>query len=170
MVVIFGWGRGDADDRGEVAPLQCPHCHNGVFLHWIKSNKQVSLFFVPLYSYGTDEYLACPICHTGLQLKPGQRALVERMHQTTSLYRRGGFTEDVYRANAERFWAEMDVPWSQAVGGAAPAAQVGASTGDPTAPPEVSISERLLGLARLNAQGVLTDEEFAAAKRRLLGD
>jgi len=32
-----------------------------------------------------------------------------------------------------------------------------------------SLSDRLVGLARLHANGTLTDEEFAAAKRKILG-
>ena len=42
MVVIFGWGAGEARDLGEVAPLVCPNCHNQVFLHQIHSEKPVS--------------------------------------------------------------------------------------------------------------------------------
>ncbi len=32
MVVVFGWGTGEAQDLGEVAPTTCPNCHNEVFL------------------------------------------------------------------------------------------------------------------------------------------
>ena len=37
------------------------------------------------------------------------------------------------------------------------------------APPEEDSSAKLQELAQLHAQGVLTDEEFAAAKAKLLG-
>jgi membrane protease subunit (stomatin/prohibitin family) len=37
------------------------------------------------------------------------------------------------------------------------------------APPEEDDSAKLQNLAQLHAQGVLTDEEFAAAKAKLLG-
>ncbi len=39
----------------------------------------------------------------------------------------------------------------------------------PAAPAEESLSDQLARLADLKAQGVLTDEEFTAAKARLLG-
>ena len=39
----------------------------------------------------------------------------------------------------------------------------------PAAPPEEDSSAKLQELAQLHAQGVLTDEEFAAAKAKLLG-
>ena len=39
----------------------------------------------------------------------------------------------------------------------------------PAPPPEEDSSAKLQELAQLHAQGVLTDEEFAAAKAKLLG-
>lgn len=39
----------------------------------------------------------------------------------------------------------------------------------PPAEPEDDSSEKLQNLAQLHAQGVLTDEEFAAAKAKILG-
>ena len=48
MVLIFGWGAGQAQDFGEVAPTTCPVCHNEVFLHHVKSDKSFSLYFIPL--------------------------------------------------------------------------------------------------------------------------
>ena len=39
----------------------------------------------------------------------------------------------------------------------------------PAPPPEQDSSAKLQELAQLHAQGVLTDEEFAAAKAKLLG-
>ena len=42
--------------------------------------------------------------------------------------------------------------------------------GDPatTPPVEVDFADRIATLGRLHADGILTDEEFSAAKRRLL--
>ena len=70
MVVIFGWGAGEAKDLGEIAPTTCPNCRNQVFLHHIRTNKQVSRYFIPMASYGGSEYLSCPICRHGMQLRP----------------------------------------------------------------------------------------------------
>ena len=83
MVVIFGWGAGKAQDLGEVAPTTCPNCHNQVFLHHIQSDKQVSLYFIPIMPYGSNEYLACPICRYGLQIGPSQRQAVVKMKGAT---------------------------------------------------------------------------------------
>ena len=79
MVLLFGFGPGEAKDLGEVAPVTCPNCHNNVFLHHLQSKKAVRLYFVPVVPYGTDEYLLCPICNRGLQLKDGQQAAVGAM-------------------------------------------------------------------------------------------
>ena len=177
MVVIFGWGAGDAQDLGEVAPAICPNCHNHVYLHHIRSEKKVSLYFVPLIPYGTDEYLACPTCRQGLQLRPEQRSEVQSMQATTSQFRRGRFPAEAYGTRVERFWRALGVAQSghQVVRpaptippppppqGRAPAASLA-----PTQPSTASLTDRLQGLAKLHADGILTDEEFAAAKRRLL--
>ena len=175
MVVIFGWGSGEAQDMGEVAPVVCPNCHNDVFLHDIRSNKQISLYFVPLASYGSDEYLACPICRHGLQIQQGRRPAVDRMRAATTLYRRGQLREDYYRSQVDQFWRLLGVAPSgqQVIHPAAtipplaqPATSPAAATNAPAAPP--TIADQLQGYAKLHADGVLTDEEFAAAKRRLL--
>jgi uncharacterized protein YbaR (Trm112 family) len=183
MVVIFGWGAGEGKDLGETAPLACPNCRNEVFLHHIRSEKRVSLYFVPLIPYGTDEYLACPVCRHGLPVPKERRAVVERMRAQTGSYRRGRIPEATYRAGVARFWSQMGVtaaamaPPAAGPPGPAPAARSGprpASATRPAAGPSPAratpnLAEQLAGLARLHADGVLTDEELAAAKRRLLG-
>ena len=176
MVVIFGWGSGEAQDMGEVAPVVCPNCHNDVFLHDVRSTKRISLYFVPLASYGGDEYLACPICRHGLQIQQGRRPAVDRMRAATTLYRRGQLRQDYYRSQVDQFWRLLGVAPSgqQVIHTAAtippaqPATTPPAATGDPASAPP-SIVDQVQRYARLHADGVLTDEEFAAAKRRLLG-
>ncbi len=178
MVVIFGWGEGEAKDLGEVAPVTCPNCHNEVFLHLITSTKRVSLYFVPLAQYGSNEYLACPICRHGLQLAPGQRQAADQMRAATSMFRRGAVPQDYYLATVEAFWAKLGVaPSGQQVLRPAPtvppplSGEAAAPTAGPSGPsgPSPSLAGQLEGLAQLHAEGVLTDDEFAAAKRRLLG-
>ena len=173
-MLIFGWGAGEAQDLGEVAPAVCPNCHNHVFMHHIKSEKKVSLYFVPLIPYGTDEYLSCPTCRHGLQLRPEQRAEVGSMQAATSQYRRGQYLADAYAARVERFWRMLGVAPSgaQVVRPSQPVqpspTPLPAATTTPPPPVGAALEDRLRGLARLHANGALTDEEFAAAKRRLL--
>ena len=176
MVLIFGWGRGEAQDRGEVAPLACPNCHNEVFLHEVESKKQVSLYFIPVVGYGSDEYLLCPICGHGLQVLPVHRTAVDEMRATTARFRRHGMTEDAYRTEVVRFWGRMGIHTAAAAATPPPATPTAPRAG-PASPPAASppppagssdLTDQLTGLARLHAEGVLTDEEFAAAKRRLL--
>ncbi len=174
MVVIFGWGAGEAQDFGEVAPTTCPNCHNDIFLHDIRSEKRVSLYFVPLVPYGSNEYLACPIGRHGLQLRPEQRGAVDAMRASTSLMRRGALRGDSYRSKVEQFWRTLGVaPSGRQV--VHPAPTVPPSEASPAGPAAIaspvtrSLGDQLQGLARLHADGVLTDDEFAAAKRRVLG-
>ena len=172
MVVIFGWGSGEARDLGEVAPLDCPNCHNQVFLHQIHSDKRVSLYFIPVMPYGSNEYLACPICRAGMELGPQHRAVVDRMRIGTRIFRQGGMDPAQYQAQVDQFWGTMGVnpSGSPATAGASarasvPAVAPGSATGPASTP---AIGDRLQDHAKLHAKGVLTDEEFTIAKRRLL--
>lgn len=162
MVIIFGWGSSGTEDRGEVVPILCPRCHNQVVLHEIQSRGQVSLYFVPMASYDTDRYLACPTCHAGLQVRPEHGAALSSMRAATRTFRSGGIAAEAYRAHAQRFLVEMGLT-RPTVPEAIP----------PVRPPPVlapSLGDALASLAKLHADGVLTAEEFAAAKRLLLDD
>ena len=161
MVVIFGWGSGEARDLGEVAPLACPNCNNQVFLHQIHSDKRVSLYFIPIMPYGSNEYLACPICRAGMELGPHHRAVVDQMRIATRIFRHGGMAPDQYQVRVDQFWGTMGMTQS-----GQPVTSAAAPAGVELAPP--TIGDRLQDLAKLHAKGVLTDEEFTAAKRRVL--
>ena len=143
-------------------------------MHHIRSEKKVSLYFVPLIPYGSNEYLSCPTCRHGLQLRPEQHAEVASMKAATSQYRRGQYLADAYASRAERFW--------QMIGVAPSGAQMVRSSPTipppraplPAAPPApakatgAALDDQLRRLARLHAAGHLNDEEYAAAKRRVL--
>jgi hypothetical protein len=168
MVVIFGWGRGETQDRGDVAPIVCPSCHNGVYLREIRSQKQVSLYFVPIASSGTDEYLICPICRRGVEVPPQLRSAVDGMVAATRMVRTGQLAPEAYQSQAERFLAQMGFT-SPVVPPAASLAKTQAPTIAGASPPSApTLADRLTGLAKLHADGVLTDDEFAAAKRRAI--
>jgi uncharacterized protein YbaR (Trm112 family) len=162
MVLIVGWGGGETADLGEVAPTTCPNCHNAVFLHQIHSDKRVSLYFAPIMPYASNTYLACPICRHGLQVRPEQMGKVDRMRAATSRFRKGGLAEPAYRTAVDRFWTSL---------GRAHEAGAPVLRAAPSIPPhaaERSVTAQLEDLARLHADGALTDDEFAAAKRRVL--
>jgi len=164
MVLIVGWGGGVTQDLGEVAPAVCPRCHNEVFLHQITSNKQFSVYFVPIVPYASNAYLACPICRTGLQLKPAQIPSADHMRGMTGRFRHGAVAETAYRAAVVRFWASLGVaPSGEQVLHPSPSIPAPVAV---AAPP--SLADQLASIAKLHADGLLTDEEFAAAKRRVL--
>jgi zinc-ribbon family/Short C-terminal domain len=181
-VVIFGWGRGSSKDKGEVAPLTCPNCHNTVFLHDVESKQQFSLYFVPVVKYGGDRYLLCPVCGRGIQVLPGQKAAVDRMRSLTAQFRLRGVTEETYRSEVGRFWQLLGVQSGPALPAPRPNPAVAPLPALPAAPPTLpaatqpgaspagaELAAHLTDLARLRAEGSLTEEEFAEAKRRLLG-
>jgi hypothetical protein len=167
-VLIIGWGGGVTQDLGEVAPTICPHCHNPVFLHQITSNKQISLYFVPIVPYASNVYLACPICHSGVQLQPAQIPAADHMRGTTRLYRHHALDETAYRAAVTRFWASLGMaPSGDQV--LHPSPTIPPPPSSPVAQP-AQLAEQLAGIGKLHADGLLTDDQFAAAKRRILED
>jgi uncharacterized protein YbaR (Trm112 family) len=192
-VVIFGFGPGKPEDLGEVAPSVCPNCHNQVFLHHVRSKKRVSLYFVPVVPYGTDEYLVCPVCSRGLQIGDAQRPHIRSMSSATASFRAGRLAEAPYMAQVERFWRQLGLnpAGQQLVAPASPGASAPARPPTPvqqTAPArpppvqqaapaqpapaaaddETSWISQLRKLAELHDQGVLSDAHYEAAKRRIL--
>jgi hypothetical protein len=186
-VVIFGFGQGQAQDLGEVAPVVCPNCHNQVFLHHVRSKKSFSLYFVPVAHYGTDEYLVCPICSRGLQLSRPQVTHARTMAGTTASFRRGQLTQPQYAARVEVFWRQLGMnpvamQPSAPAGTAAPARPAGPPQPTPARPApapapgpaaaasddETSWIAHLQKLAQLHDQGVISDADYEAAKRRVL--
>jgi hypothetical protein len=188
-MVIFGWGPDKQEDLGEVAPGVCPNCHNQVFFHHVRSKKSVRLYFVPVVPYGTDEYLVCPICSRGLQLSGAQLPYIRSTSSATASFRTGRLAEAPYMAQVDRFWRQLGVnPAGQQLftpaspGAAAPAQQAPPATW-PAAPARSAVPaqqppeaaddggswiSQLRKLAELHDQGVLSDEHYEAAKRRVL--
>jgi Short C-terminal domain len=189
MVVIFGFGHDKSEDLGEVALTVCPNCHNQVFLHHVRSRKSVRLYFVPVVPYGTDDYLVCPICSRGLQLSRAQLPHVPSMHTATMSFRAGRLTEARYLAKVEQFWRRLGVsvagqplptpaspdaspaahPATAAQAASPATAAAGPAQPEPAAADdETSWISQLGQLAQLHDQGVLSDDDYEAAKRRLL--
>ena len=182
MVLIFGWGSSGAEDRGEVAPLRCPNCHNLVYLHAVKSKKELSLYFIPLVPYASDEYLACPVCRAAIKTRPEQGPAIQSMTASTRLWKTGVMPAGDYEQRTRFFWSQLgmtpehiEIPGSPSsqpaqADGAALASSVPRAPDPSTvpAPAPPTIADRLAQLARLRDDGILTDEEFSGAKRRLL--
>jgi hypothetical protein len=194
MVVIFGFGAGKNEDLGEAVPTVCPNCHNQVLLHHVRSKKRVSLYFVPVVPYGTDDYLVCPICSRGMQLSQTQLPHLASIKRATTSFRAGRLSAADYAAQAELFWRAMGVHVTGqpvAAGGppgAAPAppfappprppappapappapAQAPPAQAAPAAEDETSWLAQLRKLAKLHEEGVLSDAHYETAKRRIL--
>lgn len=161
MVLIFGFGGGQAEDKGEVAPISCPNCNNAVFLHRVRTQKQVSLYFVPVAPYGTDEYLLCPVCSQGLPVPKDKVTVVGRMQAGTRAYRAHQVDDATYRREVDDFFQSLGMHAAAAPAPAPqPIAQHGAMGDDWV--------EKLAQLQRLHDQGVLTDEEWTVAKKRVI--
>jgi hypothetical protein len=188
MVVIFGFGAGQPEDMGEAVATVCPNCHNQVVLHHVRSKKKVSLYFVPVVPYGTDDYLVCPVCSRGLQLSRTQLPHVAPMKRATAAFRTGRLSEPDYAAQADRFWRAMGVhvtgqpvapsgpaaaapappPAAPAPPLAAPAPPPATAQPPPAAADDTSWMAQLQKLVKLHEEGVLSDAHYESAKRRIL--
>jgi hypothetical protein len=116
-----------------------------------------------------------------MQVAKEHLATVQRMRAATSVYRRGGVDQNQYLAEVAQFWARIgvDANGRQVVGTPAtvpaatpgPPAQVVPASAAAATPSGAgpSMAEQLRRLGELRDDGVLTDEEFAQAKRRLIG-
>ena len=140
----------------------------------------------PMVPYGTDDYLVCPVCSRGLQISHAQLRYIRSMSGATASLRAGRLTQDRYMAQVERFWRQLGVnPAGQQLltpaspGAAAPAQPAApprpAAAAQPAVPPppvaaagETSWIAHLQKLAQLHDQGVLSDADYEAAKRRVL--
>lgn len=100
-MIIFGWGRGRAKDKGPAAPLTCPNCHNTSHYRYVSATRWFSLFFIPIIPYNTKHLLLCPVCTQGLELRRDQVPVVEEMVQWTERYARGEVGEADYRARTD---------------------------------------------------------------------
>src|SRR5262245_22097654 len=165
--MLLSW-RGGVTDLGEVAPATCPSCGQHVFMHLIRTQDAIALYFIAVAPYSVTDYLSCPNCKHGLQIGPEQRPAVDVMTAHTATYRRGVLRRDVYDTLAARFWERLGVaPSGKQVVHAPPVPPAPAVIPGTPAP---SLTAQLDGLAKLHDDGVLTDEEFATAKQRVLED
>jgi uncharacterized protein YbaR (Trm112 family) len=181
-MVVFGFGPGNPEDLGEVAPCVCPNCHNQVFLHHVRSKKSVRLYFVPVVPYGADNYLVCPVCNRGLQITSAQLRYIRSMSGATASFRAGRLTQARYMAQAEQFWHQVGVnpAGQQLVTPASPGAAAPAQPAIPVRSPaparsppvaaddQTSWISQLRKLAQLHDQDVLSDAAYAAAKQRIM--
>ena len=141
------------------------------------------LYFVPVVPYsGTDDYLVCPVCSRGLQVTGAQLRYLRSMAHATASFRAGRLAQAQYTAQVERFWRQFGVdPAGQQLvtpaspGASAPAQPAIPGTSPPPAPPpqvaaddQASWISQLHKLTELHEQGVLSGDDFAAAKRRIL--
>jgi hypothetical protein len=167
--MIISWP-GGVTDLGEVAAATCPNCRNHVVMHLIRTQDAWALYFVAVAPYNVNEYLSCPVCKHGLPVRPEQRPAIDTMRAHTASYRRGALSKGAYDTILQRFWAKFGVAPSgeQVLRPAPPTAVPPAPVVSEGAPSAPSLAAQVEGLAQLHKDGVLSDDEFAAAKKRVL--
>jgi hypothetical protein len=92
------------------------------------------------------------------------------MKASTALVRRQAMEPALYRVKVETFWRTIGVaPSGQQVLQAGPTIPPPGPVAPASGAPPGTLANQLESLARLHDEGVLSDDEFAAAKARLLG-
>ncbi len=216
-MLIFGWGRSKAKDRGEVAPSLVPELpQHGLPARRRSRSSSSACTSCRSSSTAAIATFLCPVCGQGLAVLPSQRAAVDRMRALTGQFRLRGVAEAAYRSEVGQFWQQLGVRTGPALAASSPAPGAPGSAAGlvlaagpvfcrrarrcrralgcrphlrslarpvsplpvpaPVAatPPSSAITGGTrIGRApgrprRLRAEGSLTDEEFAEAKRRLL--
>lgn len=105
-MIVWGWGS-RVKDNGPIAPMRCPQCGSNAHFHWVHTNKNFKLYWVPIIPYASQELLLCPICQAGMQVERTKLAIVQDMRQATREREAGTLSEGVYREKVTRFWSMM---------------------------------------------------------------
>jgi DNA-directed RNA polymerase subunit RPC12/RpoP len=59
---IIGFGKTTEDDFGSLGIRLCPHCGNRREWRHLRVKTWLTLFFIPVFPYKTEELTRCPIC------------------------------------------------------------------------------------------------------------
>lgn len=65
---FFGSAGTKSEVVGEGYELDCPRCHNVRRWPIARSQKQASVFFVPVARWGREYWMYCPICSNSVEL------------------------------------------------------------------------------------------------------
>jgi hypothetical protein len=68
-VILVGFGKKTYRHLGETGLEQsCVWCSGRVFYHLVLGRTWFTYFFVPLFSYGTEYRVECPLCGCGVRI------------------------------------------------------------------------------------------------------
>ena len=65
-MIVFGWGK-NCKEIGKGLIQECPNCKNVKQWVIVKTNKKVSLYFVPVAKWNKEYFCICPVCNNGIK-------------------------------------------------------------------------------------------------------
>lgn len=96
MIIIFGT-KNISKNYGVVEKIECPHCHNTEFWHYIKSRSWFTLFWIPIFPIsGAKHFIICPICERILYVEAQNRENYKKLAELNSDYMNGKVTDEEY--------------------------------------------------------------------------
>ncbi len=72
MFFIFGFGHLTKKEFESGIERACPRCHNHVRMKLLALKKWFTVFFIPVFPYGPEYFLACPMCGYSVELSRRQ--------------------------------------------------------------------------------------------------
>src|SRR5215471_11837530 len=107
-------------------------------MHAVKSKKELSLYFIPLVPYASDEYLACPVCRAAIKTRPENRTAIQSMIASTRLWKTNAMAPADYEQRTKFFWSQLGMAPQHVVIQASAGAQPAPPPGNPAPPAQLS--------------------------------
>jgi hypothetical protein len=113
MLIVFGWG-GAPKDFGPTLPTTCPDCHNLTVVHYVRIRRSFRLFFVPVFAYGAENYLLCPVCTGRIDLSPDRAGLAKAVAEAYGSWYADRISDEEYDRRAAPLATSIE-PLEQAI-------------------------------------------------------
>ena len=97
MIIIFGT-KNITKNYGVTNKIECPHCHNTEFWHYLKTGLWFTLFWIPIFPLGSSKhFLVCPICNVNIALNGSDREKYRKLAELNQKFTSGKISEEEYR-------------------------------------------------------------------------
>lgn len=97
MPILFGWGHQKIKEFGPVTRHNCEHCSNNSYWGLYSVSLYFTLFFIPVFSYSTKYFIACPICNNNVELTEEMFEYFNQFSMANAAYNESRITKEEYQ-------------------------------------------------------------------------